>query len=532
MHAIPALVQRCTANTECDDCRRRRTGLQRLATSPAARDLAPPAVSHVLRQPGHTLEPAARVAMERRFGHDFSSVRVHSDHAAAASAESVGAAAYTVGSHIVFARDRYRPSTHQGRWLMAHELAHVVQQEGSAPPNLDRLTVGHEHDRLEEDAASIANQVLVGIGSVQTPVEDEAGLRRLTEVEFKTQLGATPQQRAAIDALFANAKFADLWSYLRACTASPHQDLGPLALKVHPGLTDHGVERFGGYSDHGTTPTLEINPTKSEHRQNPAELVDTVTHELIHAVDDLQAGCAAAGSGPSPLAGAATAGERFRSGHTPAEEAHLEEIQGPSASEPCGEFIDINDAAQRMITDIVAADVQVATVGRPTLMFVNMTIRSDPAAMTFYEACRHTACAITGTPARSGALGDCAADTIAKFIPPSLQGALLPARVHFDFDADTIRADDVQTADMVASFLVAHPTVAVELVGHADPVGPAAYNLDLGQRRANTVRKRLVDEGVSSAQITSTTSAGEGGPLSTGPATHWEDRRVEILRSP
>jgi hypothetical protein len=68
--------------------------------------------------------------MESRFGHSFARVRVHHDSLAAASAKAVNANAYTVGRDIVFAAGRYAPQTPHGRQLLAHELAHVVQQGG------------------------------------------------------------------------------------------------------------------------------------------------------------------------------------------------------------------------------------------------------------------------------------------------------------------------------------------------------------------------------------------------------------------
>jgi hypothetical protein len=64
----------------------------------------------------------------RQFGQDFSAVRVHRDGAAAASADAVGAAAYTVGRHVVFGREAYAPHSATGRALLAHELTHVAQQ--------------------------------------------------------------------------------------------------------------------------------------------------------------------------------------------------------------------------------------------------------------------------------------------------------------------------------------------------------------------------------------------------------------------
>jgi len=69
--------------------------------------------------------------MERRFGYDFSKVRVHSGKAAEESAREVNARAYAAGSHIVFGEGSFSPGTHDGRRLIAHELTHVIQQSGS-----------------------------------------------------------------------------------------------------------------------------------------------------------------------------------------------------------------------------------------------------------------------------------------------------------------------------------------------------------------------------------------------------------------
>jgi pyrrolidone-carboxylate peptidase len=93
---------------------------------------APDAVHEVLRAPGQALDRGAREFMEPRFGRDFSHVRVHADASAQASATAVGAAAYTVGSHLVFGAGRYRPDTPDGQALLAHELTHVLQQDAGA----------------------------------------------------------------------------------------------------------------------------------------------------------------------------------------------------------------------------------------------------------------------------------------------------------------------------------------------------------------------------------------------------------------
>jgi hypothetical protein len=102
-------------------------------------DAAPASVHRTLDGSGAPLESGLRQDMETRFGHDFSGVRVRSNGAAAQSARDVGANAYTVGSNIVFGAGQYAPGSAAGRRLLAHELAHVVQQGvGAALPTLRR----------------------------------------------------------------------------------------------------------------------------------------------------------------------------------------------------------------------------------------------------------------------------------------------------------------------------------------------------------------------------------------------------------
>jgi len=89
---------------------------------------APGLVHYVLRAPGNPLSKSTRGFFEHRFQRDFGNVRIHADDLAGQSAREVNAQAYTVGSHIVFARGAYEPNTGAGRQLLAHELTHVMQQ--------------------------------------------------------------------------------------------------------------------------------------------------------------------------------------------------------------------------------------------------------------------------------------------------------------------------------------------------------------------------------------------------------------------
>jgi hypothetical protein len=89
---------------------------------------APDNVQDVVRSPGSPLEAATGRFMSDRMGYDFSAVRIHTDSRADSSARAMGAHAYTVGQNIAFAAGQYQPGTDSGRRLIAHELAHVVQQ--------------------------------------------------------------------------------------------------------------------------------------------------------------------------------------------------------------------------------------------------------------------------------------------------------------------------------------------------------------------------------------------------------------------
>jgi hypothetical protein len=99
------------------------------------------AVARLLQEaqtsPGQPLDPVTRRFMESRIGFDMGAVRVHTDERAADQARSLGALAYTVGSHIVFDRGRYQPHSPAGAGLLAHELAHMARGHGR-PPALRR----------------------------------------------------------------------------------------------------------------------------------------------------------------------------------------------------------------------------------------------------------------------------------------------------------------------------------------------------------------------------------------------------------
>ena len=120
-------------------------------------------VHDVLSAGGQPLAPEVRGEMEERLGHDFGDVRVHTDNAANESAKSVSAHAYTVGSNVVFQRDKYDPSSTAGKTMLAHELTHVVQQRAGAvdgTPAPGGIRISDPSDRFEREAAANAGRVM------------------------------------------------------------------------------------------------------------------------------------------------------------------------------------------------------------------------------------------------------------------------------------------------------------------------------------------------------------------------------------
>lgn len=118
------------------------TGVSAAASSPVASQI------EGMNGRGDQLPAGVRSDFESRMGRDFSGVRVHKDSQAAESAAGINAKAYTAGKDIVFGAGSYAPETTEGKKLLAHELTHVVQQQG-AGLQVQRYEAG-EHAKMGE----------------------------------------------------------------------------------------------------------------------------------------------------------------------------------------------------------------------------------------------------------------------------------------------------------------------------------------------------------------------------------------------
>jgi peptidoglycan-associated lipoprotein len=131
------------------------------------------------------------------------------------------------------------------------------------------------------------------------------------------------------------------------------------------------------------------------------------------------------------------------------------------------------------------------------------------------------ATAATGLESAAGADG----------VLPGPQGGLLSTRVvYFAFDRAEIRSEDAPVVAAHAAWLAANPGARIRLEGHTDERGTREYNIGLGERRAQTVRRSLTLQGVAENQV-ATVSFGEERPAVAGEdESAWsQNRRVEIL---
>ena len=109
---------------------------------------------------GRPLDPEVKMFMEQRFGYDFSKVGIHTDSFAARTAQDLGAEAFTIGRDVFFGAGRYNRGSLEGKRLIAHELTHVVQQEGGTKAKNN--FVGQAGDAFEKEAVFVGQAVVQG----------------------------------------------------------------------------------------------------------------------------------------------------------------------------------------------------------------------------------------------------------------------------------------------------------------------------------------------------------------------------------
>jgi hypothetical protein len=146
-------IQRETENKNCNKCPKDEENgiIQSKTISNKAGAIVEDSFIQNLGQ-GQPLDPSTSAFFEARLGHDFSHVRVHTGAQAEETARSFSAKAYTVGGNIAFGAGRYAPESQEGRWLLAHELTHVIQQIDPQVKNDSHKLRSHESVRTAQNS--------------------------------------------------------------------------------------------------------------------------------------------------------------------------------------------------------------------------------------------------------------------------------------------------------------------------------------------------------------------------------------------
>jgi hypothetical protein len=233
-------IQRCGIGSSCDcPTRDKLAGIEHDLRRGTAADGTPPSaargartlIHQALSEPGHPLDRTTAADMQMRFGHNFAQVRVHTGRRASESARSISALAYTVGEDIVFGAGGYAPSAESGRHLLAHELAHVVQQRAGLAETRhsgDGLSMSESSGSSERDADKTARLVVgaatarrrplplaSGRGIAPTP-RSSAGASPY--IQRKIQIGATELDTKTVAKLAADLVAGPL----RGLAGGPH----------------------------------------------------------------------------------------------------------------------------------------------------------------------------------------------------------------------------------------------------------------------------------------------------------------------
>jgi hypothetical protein len=130
---------------------------------------------------GNPLPTSVRGRMESSFGESFSDVRIHTDGYSGSLARGIGSHAFTVGQHVAFAPGRFQPGTVPGDLILAHELAHAVQQRRGAAPGGQSLGEGGASS-LEREADGAAVRAVLATRSATGKVADDEGARAYLDV--------------------------------------------------------------------------------------------------------------------------------------------------------------------------------------------------------------------------------------------------------------------------------------------------------------------------------------------------------------
>jgi hypothetical protein len=122
-----------------------------------------------------------RAIVEPAFGRSFEGIRIHTDRDAATASRDLDANAWTFGRHIAFGAGRFDPASRRGMWLLSHELAHTIQQDGLPP--LPRPVLASAPDAGDQAADLAADAVMARRPVPSQPTWQGIQRQRVTSID-------------------------------------------------------------------------------------------------------------------------------------------------------------------------------------------------------------------------------------------------------------------------------------------------------------------------------------------------------------
>jgi hypothetical protein len=200
----------CKIKEEEEDKVNINTSRKAVSNAPEATNEITNEINDIRSRGSSSLDAGTKKFMEFRFGYDFSNVRIHADERSARSANSIRALAYTVGNDIVFGKGQYNTSTIEGKRLVAHELAHIVQQQGETVDRRNgKLAFEPSSSLFEREAEQAAEHAITGENIMLSRILPSGSVARVQRAEHGTYV-STQGERQYID---AGERFYRTWGH-------------------------------------------------------------------------------------------------------------------------------------------------------------------------------------------------------------------------------------------------------------------------------------------------------------------------------
>jgi outer membrane protein OmpA-like peptidoglycan-associated protein len=457
---------------------------------------------------GSALGDSTRGQLEQHLGADFSSVRVHTDSAAQQLSQDLNANAFTTGSDIFFGSNKFNPNSSDGMQLLAHEATHVVQQASGAvsgTPTAEGISISDPSDSFEQAASVSARDFGTTTSNAQAVTgQSEAGSQ--TNVQREVDPNRAP---AAIQ----NLPHRGAMVIQRSITGDHDTSTG----KFHIDMKSH-EDALTATGASGLQGTINFMPKTTAPYGNKIGLIQIV--KLTNA----------GGANVDPASMPTTRGPSLRTA-----EDKAKGVEGGFFTDVLHEDFTQTPSVPTKKGDALAPHYPFSSSGGQVFGYKRSDDAADIKAAELFDGPGTTDATSNldfsfETVAKSddsgvnyGALkwafgvhaGKVVSETVSVADSPSatFDAALEkhrdfyvhePVTFYFDFDSDQLNAAELGKIDpSLLDYITRTADVGINLTGHADLRGGAAYNRQLAQRRTQNVEKALRDATIT-APITQT----------------------------